>query len=208
MAFSLALALFAFSASALPVSGPLKPGLGNTPEPQGTVEAAGRQPNATNSITFTRTFNNILETWTWRINTTELAVPDPIYNLGKPDANYSQGLKVANIQWQLQWPGSGEEDGSFQSFLVTRNATALFSTVIINLPSNITDRYQDGDNGDCATILSEECVQSLTDVASSRKGCENTLSVDVGGVRSGVGFSKYKYPLHRAMPANQATCRS
>jgi hypothetical protein len=184
------LALLVTSSSALPESGILKSGPGTSPEAQRAAEAAERQPNATSSIDFTRTFNNTPETWTWRINTTELSVPDPFYNLGKADADYSQGLRVANIQWQLRWPGSGDDDGSFQSFLIARNATAQFNTVILSLPSNITDRYPD-ENGNCATVLSEECIQSLTDDGSSREGCENNLSVNVvGGVRSGMGFSK------------------
>jgi hypothetical protein len=190
MAFSLLLAFFAVSALAASSSGPLKSGLGRTPEAEQVVADAGRQSNGTSSIDFTRTFNNTPETWNWRINTTELAVPSPIDDLGKPEANYSQGLKVANIQWQLQWPGSDEDGSSFQSFLKARNATASFEAVIVNLPDNITDGYKDEDNGSCKTILGEQCVQSLADDSSSREGCEHTLSVDIGGIRSGGDFSK------------------
>jgi hypothetical protein len=190
MAFSLLLAFFAVSALAASSSGPLKSGLGRTPEAEQVVADAGRQSNGTSSNDFTRTFNNTPETWNWRINTTELAVPSPIDDLGKPEANYSQGLKVANIQWQLQWPGSDEDGSSFQSFLKARNATASFEAVIVNLPDNITDGYKDEDNGSCKTILGEQCVQSLADDSSSREGCEHTLSVDIGGIRSGGDFSK------------------
>jgi hypothetical protein len=134
----LMLSISTISVSATSSSGPLKSGFGRTPEAEQVVTDAGCQPNGTSSIDFTRTFNNTPETWNWRINTTELAVPFPVDDLGKPEANYSQGLKVANIQWQLQWPGSDEEGSSFQSFPKARNATASFEAVIVNLPNNIT----------------------------------------------------------------------
>jgi hypothetical protein len=97
MVFSLLLAFFAVSALATSSSGPLKSGFGRMPEAEQVAADAGRLPNGTSSVDFTRTFNNTPETWNWRINTTELAVPYPIDDLGKPGANYSQVLKVANI---------------------------------------------------------------------------------------------------------------
>jgi hypothetical protein len=114
--------LLVFSASAknngLPVSGPYKPGIGSTPEALKISEAAGRQLNVTSAVTSTRTYNNIPEIWTWRVNITEIAVPDQISDLGMPSANFSQGLHVANTQWQLEWP---TDDDSLQMFLGKRN---------------------------------------------------------------------------------------
>jgi hypothetical protein len=191
--------LLAFSASAqnngLPVSGPYKPGIGSTPEDLKISEAAGRQPNVTSAVTSTRTYNNTPEIWTWRVNITEIAVPDQISDLGMPSANFSQGLHVANTQWQLEWPS---DDDSLQMFLGKRNMSVSFTTLVSNKPSNITDRYKDADNGNCATILGDQCTQSLTQTASKGptikflglEGCENTLTVNEGGQDDGAGFSK------------------
>jgi hypothetical protein len=48
----------------LPASGTLRPGPGDTPEVLQAFEAAGKRPNASDSITFSRNFNNTPETWT------------------------------------------------------------------------------------------------------------------------------------------------
>jgi hypothetical protein len=178
------------------MTGPLRSGPVDTPEAEQAFEAAGRQPNAVSSVTFNRTFNNTPETWAWGINTTELAVPDRIYDLGTPEADFSEGLRVTDIQWQLQWPGSDDEGSNFQSFLCERNMNASFSTVILTLPSNITDSYKNGDDGDCVPILGEQCTKSLIRDPRRREGCENTLGVNVGGIRGGIDFGK-QTSLHR-----------
>lgn len=179
----------------LPVSGPLSPGPGRTPEEWRVSEAAGRQPNATNSVTFMRTYNNTPETWTWRINVTDMAIPNQISDLGSPSANFSQGLHVANTQWQLQWPGNSD---SFQSFLRERNVSVSFTALMTNKPSNITDRYNDADNGNCTNMLGDKCTQSLIQTAArgspigfaTLEGCENTLAVSGGNQGGGTSFGK------------------
>jgi hypothetical protein len=73
-----------------------------------------------------------------------------------------------------------------------------FTTLLSNKPSNITNRYNETDNGNCATILGDQCTQSLTQSASkdstitflSLRGCENTLMVNQGGRDDGASFGK------------------
>lgn len=182
-------------ASDLPVTGPLSPGPGGTPEAWRVSEAAGRQPNATKSVTFPRIYNNTSEAWTWRINITDMAVPNRISDLGLPSADFSQGLRVANTQWQLQWPGSSD---SFQEFLRERNASARFMGIITNKPSNITDHLKDSDNGNCTNVLGDECTRSLTQAVTkdgpisyaTLPGCDSSLGASSDNPGIGVGTSK------------------
>jgi hypothetical protein len=195
-------AVFALVATAqndfgLPKIGPSRPGIGNTPEALQVSADAGRQPNATDSVTFTRAYNNTQEEWTWRINVTDISVPNRIDDLGMPGANFSQGLHIANVQWQLEWPG--DEVDSLQTYLMKRNMSVGFTALISNKPSSITDRYSDSDNGNCTAVLGDKCTQSITQFASEGdmvsftglEGCADSLDVQGGGgVQSGTGFSK------------------
>lgn len=178
----------------LPVAGPSKPGIGSTPAAEQVSEEAGRHPNATSSVAFSRMFNNTSEAWEWRTNITEFAVPNRLADLGLPSANFSEHLHVVNIQWQLDWPGvSGQ---SLQSFLSRRNMSVYINTLITNLPSHVTSRYSDADNGDCAAILGTACTQSLSQAAADESpidfvdldGCQGTLNAVASGIDVGIGF--------------------
>jgi hypothetical protein len=150
-------------------------------------EEAARHPNATNAVTFNRTFDNKPETWTWRINITELAVPNVSWQFGNASANSSLNHHVVNTQWQLQWLGSNASE-TFRDFLHSRNMTASFGAYIARKPANITDRYDASANGDCTALLGKQCVESLQSTASSRDspsfinqaGCEDTLDYRYG----------------------------
>jgi hypothetical protein len=189
--------LFVLSASgqSLPQSGVNKVGFPRTPEGEQVFEDAGRQPNATSSVTFKRTFERAEENWTWRINVTEVAVPNNLNDIGKESANYSQGLRVAHTQWQLEWPGDEE---TLQDYLARTNRSIRISEMISDKPRNITDRYKDEDNGNCTSVLGDKCTRSLTLAASSSgsvsfssvKDCEDTLPINRGGLETNVGFGK------------------
>lgn len=112
-------------------------------------------------------------------------VPDRISDLVLPTAKFSQDPRVANIQWQLDWPGNSD---SFQSFLGQRNITAPFTALVTNEPSDITDRYERENTGNCASILRDQCTQSLAQAPStglvafsSLEGCEDTPNANEGG---------------------------
>lgn len=178
-----------------PFIGALTPGgLSNS---TAALEAAGRHPNATSSVTFTRTDNNTLETWAWSVNITDVPVPNQPDDLGMPSANNSKGLHVINAQWQLQWPGDNNSSENLQAFLALRNLSINVFAHRISLPSNITSKYTNQDNGNCSTILGDQCTQSLIQalVAGRQigypglKGCASTLDVRTGNA-DGMGFGE------------------
>lgn len=178
------------------------PGPIGTENPVGRkiYEDAGRNPNATDEIEFKRTYEENEETWTWRINISEVAVPDIPTQLGRDDANYSMDHRVVNTQWQLGWPET--EDDSFLDLLTDREIGVYFHTRILLLPTNVTDKYDENDNGDCVPMLGEGCTQRIADKAIGNFGeeidysqfeeCRDTINqapnlnrYDLG---SGVGF--------------------
>nr|POF03852.1 hypothetical protein CFP56_21608 [Quercus suber] len=172
--------------------GLLSPGdLGRTPEATQLVADLGRTPNATSYVTFNRTDDNMLETWGWRINITDIPVPNDPHRFGEASADSSQGLHVTNMQWQLHWPG--DDSGTFQSYLAERNATLYSWDLRLTLPSNITSRINNQTNGNCSAILGDECATSLAQAASEGKnaffnnldGCAGTFDV---GYHGGWGF--------------------
>jgi len=185
----------------LPISGPKKPGPGDTPEALHVSEAAGRHPNATTSVTFQRKYNNTKEEWTWRVNLTEIAVPDDISDLGSPSANFSRGLRVANTQWQLEWPGSSDDannNNTFEAFLQERNLNASFTSLVVKHSSKIANNYDDSDGGDCEKVLGKDCTKALTEAAfkdlteqlSALAGCKDALGDDGNKLDDGVSFGK------------------
>lgn len=191
--------LFTISALAqdirLPVSGPNKAGFAGTPNGLRVLETNGRTPNATTSVPFNRTYNGTIEQWRWRVNVTDIAVPDSISSIGRNDVNFTQGLRVANTQWQLEWPASVGQ--TLEGSLRARDGIAYFTALISNKPWSITDGYSDDNDGDCAPILGEECVESLTEAASrgtvlftGLEGCEDTLIPNDGGSDDGASFGK------------------
>lgn len=179
----------------LPVSGPFKSGVGDTPEALRISEVAGRQPNASASITFTRLFNNTPETWRWHVNVTDIAVPNRISDLGTPGANFSQALHVTNTQWQLDWPG---DDDTFQLFLGERRVNATFTALITFVSSKIKTNNNGNTNGNCTAFLGEQCTQALLQAASKSsqipllhlEGCKNSSAFGEG-THDSVSFSRF-----------------
>jgi hypothetical protein len=177
-------------------SGPLLSGPGlEELGAQNISTAAGRNPNSTSSVTFSRISNNTAEEWTWRINITDLAVSNnSLANLGEDDADYSEGLRIVNTQWELDWPGENEDE-TFGEWMAARqwDGVRILAT-IMNMPANITEQTATADGGDCSPFLGEQCTASLMQAAdvymgsgqvfSNLDGCSDTFS---GG---GVGFGK------------------
>jgi hypothetical protein len=165
-----------------PASGTLSPGPGDTPEILQAFEAAGRQPNVSDTVTFSRTHNGKAEDWTWRINITDLAIPDRTSDLGSSSASFSRGLHVTNTQWQLQWPGSSD---TLQTFLSERDMEVTFNALSVLKPSNVTDAYNAEDKGECTKLLGSECTQSITKAISDGStlqilfpACQNTIGIN------------------------------
>lgn len=150
-------------------------GPNTTPQDTQTFISAGRQPNQTSSASFNFAPGNLSDsdssTWIWRVNISEPALPD------------SQEIYVVNSEWDLQWPGAG----TLHSFvdradLNGSNGGGLCMHVAeINLPSNITSRYAESDQGNCSTVLGAACLEALMNAPSSG-GCAepaNLLSGDL-----------------------------
>lgn len=159
------------------------------------TELAGRHPNGTTSTTFQRLVDDIQTTWTWRVNITDIAVPNEPTNLGMSSANFSEHLHVVNTQWELQWPDDNNASESFTDYLIGIDSEAWFNAMILNLPSNITRAYSNQTNGNCTTILGDDCVRSIQSAASTGgylktsdlTGCASTL--DVARPNSGADLS-------------------
>jgi len=135
---------------------------------QATIfERAGRTPNDTTSATFNFAPGNLSgdSTWTWRLNLTDFAVPEEVYD--------KSGLRIVNSQWELQWPGGG----SLNSFLDRAglgngtDQTICFTAVELLAPSNITTRYSQP--GNCSEVLGSKCTEKLLAEATSY-GCALT----------------------------------
>ncbi|KAE8836604.1 hypothetical protein PTNB73_04561 [Pyrenophora teres f. teres] len=171
----------------LPTIGTLKPGIGGTPEALQVSENVGRYPDDTELVTFSRMYNGTQEEWSWRINVTNVPVPNEISQLGMKGADSSEGHQVVNVQWQLGWPN--DRNTSLQQYLTERNIKASFGAMISNKPANITKKYENDDNGDCMPLLGEQCVQSLTQSASKGdaihfdglEGCADSLELQGDG---------------------------
>jgi hypothetical protein len=180
-------------------------GVGSSPGPWPLEEGykkgeeAGRHPNATRAVTFDRQYENSQETWGWRINITELDIPNNPNQFGNASANSSENHRVTNTQWQLTWPGN---ENNFNEFLKKRNVRASFAGYIGNKPSNVTNGFNaSSTNGDCTALLGAECVAGLKRGAvgttlkiTGNQGCDDTLDLrDADGAsfyNSAIGWSK------------------
>lgn len=125
-------------------------------------EAAGRQPNFTNSVSFQFAPGNLSEseadtTWTWFLNTTDIALPDDVSPRVMP------GARVLNQQWALQWPGGGNLQSSIDRWGLQDNTTSglCFGTATWAVPSNISSRYSNARPGNCSAVVGAECAAAL-----------------------------------------------
>ncbi|KAG4427513.1 hypothetical protein IFR05_017003, partial [Cadophora sp. M221] len=182
------------SSSLQPINGILSFGRGQDAGAQQAFEAAARSPNATSSISFNRTDFNTVQEWAWRINITDVPLPNDFSDLGMSSANASENIHVVNTLFELQWPGASQNQ-SLQSYLQSINSSLLMTAVEISLPSSFTSSYSNQTNGTCADILGNQCTQSLMTAASSMgagfgtsglDGCADSL--DKGQGIGGIGY--------------------
>lgn len=179
--------------------------ISTTPAEEQLFVNAGRQPNETSSASFYFAPGNFSNsdsdaTWTWRVNISEVAVPD--------DA----GSRVVNTQWGLQWPGAG----SLHSFveragLVGNNHSGLCLAIArFGLPSNITSRYSQSDAGNCSAVVGSECLERFRDAwlssdcdeaagFSNIPECMNTLAFPQGMSESSGGSCSTSWQFRPVM---------
>lgn len=161
-------------------------------------EDAGRNPKIADSVQVTRISRTLNETWTWSINIIEVAAPDTrvAHDVGLDQANYTKNYRVAHTQWQLEWP----LNDSLHSYLREKQLDLHISAYISPLLSNVTDKYDPNDNGNCTRLLGDECTEALTFAASSPhpiwgtigtlKDCKASAHTQLSTFASGLGFSR------------------
>jgi hypothetical protein len=153
----------------------------------GDARSISAQPNITSSVTFSRTTNNTLEDWTWRINITDHAVPNDWESSSQEaPADFSEGLRIVTTTWDLEPPGLAEDE-SFGNWMTARGWEGVRITgSIASKPARVIDGYSDADGGNCTHVLGEQCMASLVDYVSnsqlpsvdfsSLEGCADTLN--------------------------------
>lgn len=174
----IAAALFGYAAAqGCDVAGAIGTNYG--PIRQGTQGAdvvldANHNPNSTSSVTFNFTTvgrngrPSFTEQWTWRVNVSDIATS----NFDNPNditgGGYAGDLTdptFTNVVYDFQWPG----DDDLNTYLAeaTDNATGVagklcYATLDLrDLPANVTNNYQESDNGSCNNVLGEDCVNAL-----------------------------------------------
>lgn len=138
-------------------------------------ESAGRSPSSTNSVSFDFASNSLdgNSTWTWRLNITDIAVPDGIFD--------TPGMHVVNSQRELQWLG-GDDHRPRANSSKAGNSTSrdmCISAAEIVAPSNITRRYSEF--GDCSAVLGNKCYSKFLArvMATSCAVAPNFLASDI-----------------------------
>lgn len=165
--------------------------------PQRAAAAAGRHPNATREVTFTRTLNSTSETWTWRLNVTEIDLPNDVQNYGKPNQDYSKGYQVVNVQWQLDWPKS--KDGSqqsLQSYLAETEQQLYLGGLAYRFPMSVMANWTNPSNGDCTSLLGEKCIAAIQNGNLGSPECDATLNTGQQNARYDMGANAGKSISH------------
>jgi len=149
------------------ISGVLAPGSGDDTAKE-IYATAGRTPNATSSLRFTRNDFNNEQTWLWTVNITDVPVPNRIYDLGDPTANSSENLHVINTEFQLAILEDAYE--GLQPFLESINSTLYFEALQIGYGRGVVEGYSNQTNETCASLFGEKCAQSLMEAAADLGG--------------------------------------
>lgn len=115
---------------------------------------------------------------------------------------------MVNAQWGL---ALAEEDGSLSNWLAQQNMNLTVQTLMTSKPTNITESYSNEDDGDCSSVLGDQCTQSIMMASDSARGavdfaglegCEDTLNAGSGGGSDGTSFGKSGL----IRPVNRTAC--
>jgi len=148
------------------------------------VAAAGRMPDLTAVRHFDNSWTGLSRDamWDWRINITNITVPNTIQDLGKPNADYSQNKSVVNTQWQLNWPGVDRGDNyTLEEYLYRtygEEAYMFVGAYHIYLPDNVISQYKSPNpDFNCSTILNATCIAGITSAAAAQQSI-NIAAID------------------------------
>lgn len=154
------------------------PGNGDaTPAQQALFASAGRSSNTSTEASFPFSLDSPNENWTWRVNVTNVALPADLSPNGLE--NYS----AAYLQWDLQWSG-GRNLKEYLGPATGQDPTARASLCIkaqsYPVPSNVTSRYSADDNGNCSSVLGNECATAVADALGKQNSCSGLLAFAAG----------------------------
>lgn len=159
------------------------------------VMEASQHPNITNEVQFQFTRpgasandqNSASNQWSWRVNITEIPVANLPSSPGYLHASGDSDVHFIDTVNSLSWPSGG--DLSDELARVTGNASGNAGRLCLtllglpDLPANITNQYDSGNDGNCANVIGASCAQAMIGrAAPNADGCNSqspTLPQDI-----------------------------
>ncbi|KAK0796789.1 hypothetical protein LTR75_010090 [Friedmanniomyces endolithicus] len=159
-------------------------------------EQAALTPNNTNTIPFTIDSS---EGWSWRVNITNVAVPNATAASSGDGASLTPDPHVAYTTYDLRWPNSGTLNDQLISMANTSGAASSGLDMCAYVTTGIVAKQA---QSNCSSALGDQCVQSiLNDLANSPnaatcgwapmatlQGCENVFVNATNGLYT-LGFT-------------------
>lgn len=197
---ALSSALFATSTVAVVYSDVI--GFGNAPLLAPILlQTAAESPDNTSSVTFSESFdgaNN--QTWSWRINITNVAVPNATVPYPGESPAITPDPHVAYTTYDLSWPGSGTLNDQLADLVnSTEGGNVLPETNLCvyvvgasSFPSSIANKYSASENGGCSDTLGSQCVQSVLGAVngydfSTQRCPQSPFSTSLNGCGTSLG---------------------
>ncbi|KAK0935301.1 hypothetical protein LTR29_013093 [Friedmanniomyces endolithicus] len=159
-------------------------------------EQAALTPNNTNTIPFTI---DSFEGWSWRVNITNVAVPNATVASPGDSASLTLDPHVAYTTYDLRWPNSGTLNDQLISMANTSGVSSSGLDMCAYVTTGIVAKQA---QSNCSSALGDQCVQSmLNDLANSPnaatcgwapmatlQGCENVFVNATNGLNT-LGFT-------------------
>jgi hypothetical protein len=101
------------------------------------------------------------ETWTWRTNVSNVAVPDALSYDGSPLVDPT----FVYSTYDLQWPGGGtlneklNQSGNRDS--LGDPAPLCLTAFKLRVRSRYANQYEESDNGNCESVFGAECAAAF-----------------------------------------------
>ncbi|SMQ48383.1 unnamed protein product [Zymoseptoria tritici ST99CH_1A5] len=136
--------------------------------------AAGESANNTRSVTFPG-FSG--ETWTWRVNISNVAVPDAIQAFPSEQPPLVDP-KIVYVTYDIQWPGAETLNEKINQSESDRNQgqgrEICMTAYDVDVRARYANQYKESDNGDCESIFGDNCTAGLMSaLRSSSGGCQS-----------------------------------
>jgi hypothetical protein len=138
-----------------------------------TFENAFEHPNASRKIDFDLYFNYTNQPWAWDISVADVAIPNREWTV-LPANNYSQGQRLINTQWRLDFPSAGNQ--SINALLNSTGLKLRINLLRIESPA-ITGALFNASSGNCSEILGAECSRAFNDAIAAGTGNINAAKL-------------------------------